>query len=162
MTAVALVVVLWLAVLVPQAVKSQKERRREFMDSFERGLGTLGAARPAGGANTIDGPPPGPPTRRRASAAKRRRTILALLLASTVVSVVPAVVGGGKAALAVHLVVDNVLLVYVGLLVRRGDARSAAAALPVPAPPPGATLEAWDEEALVVPAPPVRAAFRVG
>ena len=161
-TAVALLVVLWLAVLVPQAVKSHKERRQEFMDSFERGLGALGAATPAGAGHALDEAPPKRPSRRRASAAKRRRTILGLLLASMGVSILAAVVGGGKTALAVHLAIDNLFLAYVGLLVRWRDARMARAALPPAAARGAATQDAWDDDALVVVAPPVRAAFRVG
>jgi uncharacterized membrane protein len=161
-TAVMLLVVLWLAVLVPQAVKSHKERRQEFLDSFERGLGALGAATPAR-AVVQDEPAPKPPARRRpSSAAKRRRTILGLLLGSMAVSLAPAVAVGGKTALAVHLAVDNCFLAYVGLLVRWRDRR---AAHPAARRAPTSLDAAWDDEdddALVVAAPPVRAAFRVG
>jgi hypothetical protein len=160
-TAVALLVVLWLAVLVPQAVKSHKERQQEFLDSFERGLGALGAATPARAAEVADEPARRAPARRRpSSAAKRRRTILGLLLVSMAVSFVPAVVMGGKTALAVHLAVDNFFLAYLALLVRWRDRRTARSVHAAPTSLAGA----WDDEdgdGLVV-APPVRAAFRVG
>lgn len=159
MTAVALLVALWLAVLVPQAVKNHNERRQEFLDSFERGLGALGATTPRRAVKVAAEPAVRQPVRRRPSAAKRRRTILGLLLVSMAISLVPAVVVGGKTALAVHLAVDNCFLAYVGLLVRWRDSRTARPAAPV------APLSPWDEEdddALVVGTPRVRAAFPVG
>ena len=162
MTAIAFLVVLWLAVLVPQAVKSHKDRRQEFLDSFERGLGALGATTPA--RAVVRGEPARKQAARRrpSSAAKRRRTILGLLLVSMAVSLAPAALMGGKSALAVHLAVDNCFLAYVGLLVRWRDRR---AARPVTRTAPTSLDAAWDDEdddALVVAAPRVRAAFRVG
>lgn len=158
MTRVALLVVLWLAVLVPQAVKSHNERRQEFLDSFQRGLGTLGATRAERSSPLT--PQTAAATRRPRSPAQRRRTVLGLLLASIVVSAVPAVVMGGKAALAVHLAVDNVFLLYVGLLVRWRDARAwSRRAVPLAAAA-GPAWDGEDDEALVVAAPRVRAAFR--
>jgi hypothetical protein len=161
-TAVVLLVVMWLAVLVPQAVKSHKERQQEFLDSFERSLGALGAATPArtaevGGERAVPAKP-----RRRASAAKRRRTILALLLASMALSFVPVVAIGGKTALAVHLAVDNCFLVYVALLVRWRDRRSSRPAGRVAPASPASAWDDEDDDALVVTAPRVRAAFPVG
>jgi Flp pilus assembly protein TadB len=157
-TAVAVLVVLWLAVLVPQAVKNHNERRQEFLDSFERGLGALSAATPRRAAKMAAEPAVKRPVRRRPSAAKRRRTILGLLLASIAFSVVPALVVGGKTALVVHLAVDNIFLAYVGLLVRWRDSRTPRPAVPV------SPLSPWDEDddALVVAAPRVRAAFPLG
>ncbi len=157
-----LLVILWLAVLVPQAVKSHKERRQEFLDSFERGLGALGAATPSREAAREQPAWKQPARRRPSSAAKRRRTILGLLLVSMAVSLAPAVAMGGKTALAVHLAVDNCFLAYIGLLVRWRDRR---AARPAARPAPTSLDTAWDDEdddALVVAAPRVRAAFRVG
>ncbi|HEX2274381.1 MAG TPA: hypothetical protein VHG90_10965 [Acidimicrobiales bacterium] len=163
MTAVAVIVVLWLAVLVPQAVKSHNERRQEFLDSFERGLGALGAATPARAAEVAEERARRPTrARRRASAAKRRRTILGLLAVSMAVSFVPVVAVGGKTALAVHLAVDNCFLAYVGLLVRWRDSRATRTAGRVT---PALRRPAWDEEdddAAVVAAPRVRAALPVG
>ena len=156
MTALLVVVVLWIAVLVPPAVKSRNDRRQEFLDSFQRGLGALGAA---GSPTVSPSPEPPPVPRRQPSAAERRRTILGLLLASMVISLVPAVVMGGKATLVVHLAVDNLFLAYVGMLVRVRDAR-ARARTPVPAVVSPSAL-AWDDEdePLVVAAPRVRTAI---
>lgn len=162
MTAIAFLVVLWLAVLVPQAVKSHKERRQEFLDSFERGLGALGAATPTRAVVRAEPARRQPARRRPSSAAQRRRTILGLLLASMAVSLAPAVLLGGRTALAVHLAVDNCFLAYLGLLVRRRDRR---AARPVTRTAPtslDAACDDEDDDALVVAAPRVRAAFRVG
>jgi hypothetical protein len=100
--------------------------------------------------------------RRRASAAKRRRTILGLLLASMALSFVPVVAVGGKTALVVHLAVDNCFLVYLALLVRWRDSRSGRPAGRAAHPPRASVWDDEDDDALVVTAPRVRAAFPVG
>ncbi len=151
MSALIPLIVVWLLVLVPSAVRSHAQRRREFIGSFHRQLGALEASSTSSVA-------PETPTAaeatqgRRTSAAQRRRTILAGLLLSMVVTLLPLLAFPGKAALAVHLIVDNCFLLYLGLVVRWRDARAAArAAAPVPVP-------ARDGEALVL-APWVRAAI---
>ena len=120
MSALIPLIVVWLLVLVPSAVRSYAERRREFIGSFHRQLGALEAS------STSYVAPETPAARqptavRRRTAAERRRTILAGLLLSMVVTVLPLLVFPGKLALAVHLAVDNCFLLYVGLLVRRRD-----------------------------------------
>ena len=161
MTALVLVAVLWLAVLVPPAVKRHNERHQEFLDSFQKGLGALGAAAPSAVVYDLEGSPVAPVTEShpRPSAAARRRTIFALLLASMGIAAVPAVVVGSKATLAVFLAVTNAFLAYVGLVVRWRDAR-AAALRPVSLAPAGEPDPLWDDdEPLVVTAPRVRAAL---
>jgi hypothetical protein len=123
MSALIPLIVVWLLVLVPSAVRSYAERRREFIGSFHRQLGALEASSTSSVATEI------PAVRRqttvrRKSPAERRRTILVGLLLSMVVTLLPLFVFPGKLALAVHLTVDNCFLLYVGLLVRRRDSRA--------------------------------------
>jgi len=116
-------VVVWLLVLVPSALRSRAERRREFIGSFHRQLGALEASSTSSVATEM--PVARHPTAvRRRTAAERRRTILVGLLLSMVVTLLPLFVFPGKLALAVHLAVDNCFLLYVGLLVRWRDARA--------------------------------------
>lgn len=165
MTALVLVVVLWLAVLVPAAVKRHNERRQEFLDSFQKGLGALGAAAPSAVVYDREESPVAPvvearrPSAPRPSPAARRRTIFALLLASMGIAAVPAVVVGSKATLAVFLAFTNAFLAYVGLVVRWRDAR-AAALRPVSLATAGEPDPVWeDDEPLVVTSPRMRAAL---
>lgn len=136
MSALIPLIVVWLLVLVPSAIRSHAERRREFIGSFHRQLGALEASStspvvPQTPATPLAyGAAARPPTTvRRRTAAERRRTILVGLLLSMVVTLLPLFVFPSKLALAVHLIVDNCFLVYVGLLVRWRDARSAARAV---------------------------------
>jgi hypothetical protein len=126
MTALIPLVLVWLAVLVPQAVKAHTQRRQAFLDSFSRQLGALEAAGPGA-------PPTASRVPRRVTPAQRRRTVLVGLLLSMLVSALPVVVVSGKVALVVHLAVDDCFLAYVALLVRWGASRARASALP-PAP----------------------------
>ncbi len=146
MSALILLVVVWLLVLVPSAVRSHAERRREFIGSFHRQLGALEASSTSSVATETPAAPQ-PTAVRRRTAAERRRTILLGLLLSMVVTLLPLFVFPGKLALAVHLAVDDCFLVYVGLLVRRRDSRLASSA-----------AAAGDGDALVL-APRVRAAI---
>jgi hypothetical protein len=140
MTALIPLVLVWLAVLVPQAIRAHTQRRQAFIDSFSRQLGALEAAGPGAGPTPVKAP-------RRATPAQRRRTVFVGLLLSMVVSLVPVIVVSSKVALVVHLAVDDCFLAYVALLARSGDLRARAAApSAVPVGP------------LVV-APRVRAAF---
>jgi hypothetical protein len=160
MSALIPLIVLWLLVLVPSAIRSHAERRREFIGSFHRQLGALEASSTSSVAT--DRAAARPPTAvRPRTAAERRRTILVGLLLSMVVTLLPLFVFPGKLAIAVHLAVDNCFLLYVGLLVRWRDAvlsatgtrsygpcpplRSATgAALPVGTPAPPAWLPSAD------------------
>lgn len=110
--------IVFLAVVVPQALSARGQREQEFLDSIHLNAGTL-APRDAGTTK---------PSPRPRSAAARRKTILVLLLLSMAVTAVPAVLAPGKATLVVQLAVDNCFLAYIGLLVRWRDARSPARA----------------------------------
>ncbi len=147
MSALIPLVVVWLIVLVPSAVRSRAERRREFIGSFHRQLGALEAS--SAWSVGVDMTAAEPSKLRRRSAAQRRRTIFVGLLLSMIVTAVPLLVFPGKLALVVHLAVDNCFLLYVGLLVRWRDTRGAALA-PITA--------ATDTDALVL-APRVGAAI---
>ena len=125
MSALIPLIVVWLLVLVPSAIRSHVERRREFIGSFHRQLGALEASSTAPVATQTLATHKTTPVRRR-TAAQRRRAILAGLLLSMVVTLLPLFVFPGKLALAVHLLVDDCFLVYVGLLVRWRDASLAA------------------------------------
>jgi O-antigen ligase len=121
MTTMILLVVMFAAVVVPQAWKARTERHQDFLDSIHLHAG-------------VERPPDGPPPARRPpSTLARRRTVFKALLASVGVSAVAAVVFPAKASLIAQLAVDNCLLAYVGQLVRWRDARSPVRA-PVPAP----------------------------
>lgn len=125
MSALIPLIVVWLLVLVPPAVRSHVQRRREFIGSFHRQLGALEASSTTSVADVTAFAPESTAVRRR-TAAERRRTILVGLLLSMLVTALPLFVFPGKLALAVHLAVDNCFLVYVGLLVRWRDSRVAA------------------------------------
>ena len=144
MSALIPLIVVWLLVLVPSAVRAHAERRREFIGSFHQQLGALGASSTSSVAaeTAVD---PAPTHVRRRTAVQRRRTILVGLLFSMLATLLPLFVFPGKFALAVHLAVDNCFLTYVGLLVRWRDAKAAARAGAIP--PAVATREG---EALVL------------
>ncbi|MFN2607998.1 MAG: hypothetical protein ABR511_08880 [Acidimicrobiales bacterium] len=118
MTALVLLVVVWLVVLVPQSVKARAEQRREFVDSFSSHLEALSRGEQ----------PPEPGPRRRPSPPQRRRRTVAGLLLSMAVTALPAALMPGKLSLIVHLAVDDCFLLYVALLVRCRDARAIATA----------------------------------
>lgn len=121
MTAMILLVVMFAAVVVPQAWKARAERHQDFLDSIHLHAG-------------VERAPDGPvPARRPRSALARRRTVFKVLLTSVGVSAVAVVVFPTKASLIAQLAVDNCLLAYVGQLVRWRDARGPLGS-PVPAP----------------------------
>jgi len=133
MTTMILLVVMFAAVVVPQAWKARAERHQDFLDSIHlhAGAGT--------GVTDLE------PTRRPPSALARRRATFAFLLASAGVSAVAAVIIPAKVTLITHLAVDNCLLAYVGQLVRWRDARApvrAAALAPEVALTPSAVQPA--------------------
>jgi len=125
MTTMILLVVVFLAVVVPQALSARGERQQEFLDSLRFH---------AGAAPVLEEARVKPvPSRRPRSTLARRKSIFVFLLMAVAVSAVPAVVTPAKGTLVTQLAVDNCLLAYVALLVRWRDARSPARA-PAPAP----------------------------
>jgi hypothetical protein len=114
-------VVLWLVVLVPSAVRSRVERRREFIGSFSAQLGALEAS--SASSVAVDTAAIDRSSARRTPAQRRRAIVVGLLL-SMVVTALPLLVFPGKLALAVHLAVDDGVLFYLALLVRWREARA--------------------------------------
>ncbi|HEX3394869.1 MAG TPA: hypothetical protein VHS52_10100 [Acidimicrobiales bacterium] len=121
MTTMILLVVMFAAVVVPQAWKARAQRHQDFLDSIHVHAG-------------VERAPDSPvPARRPPSRLARRRTVFKILLTSVGISAVAAVVFPAKASLIAQLAVDNCLLAYVGQLVRWRDARGPVG-VPVPAP----------------------------
>ncbi|MDQ6797562.1 MAG: hypothetical protein M3011_05990 [Actinomycetota bacterium] len=115
--------VVFLAVVVPQALTARSDRQREFLDSIQLHAGAMPG---------LDEPPvPAPPGPRTRSTIARRKSVFVFLLVALGVSAIPAIVTPAKATLVTQLAVDNCFLAYVGLLVRWRDARA-----PVRAPAP--------------------------
>jgi len=123
MITMILLVVVFLAVVVPQALSARSERQQEFLTSIQLHAGAV--PEPDGG------PPPGPGRPR--STVARRKSLFVFLLVALGVSAIPAVVTPGKMTLVAQLAVDNCFLAYVGLLVRWRDARA-----PIRSPAPAA------------------------
>ena len=132
----AMLTVLCIVVLAPQALKSRKDRHQRFLDSIRLHAGPL----------DLRSDPPRPP--RPSSPIARRRTVFVLLLVAVAVSAVAAVVAPAKLSLAVHLAFADCLLAYVAQLVRWRDAR-----FPAVVSPPQSDL---------VLSPAVRPALRIG
>lgn len=133
MTAVIPLVLVWLAVLIPQAVRTHRQHRREFVESFSAQMealrpGSLPSSATASPKTTVPAPPQLLLARVPSTMTRRRRTLFAGLVLSVLVSFLPAVLVPEKLTLAIHLVAVNCFLGYVGLLVRWRDARAAAAA----------------------------------
>ena len=105
----AMLSVLCIAVLVPQALKSREERHQRFLDSLRFQDASVDHL----------SQPPSPPS----SPIPRRRNVFVLLLVAAVVSAIGAVISPSKLSLVVHLAVDDCLLAYVAQLVRWRDAR---------------------------------------
>ncbi len=118
-----LLAVMFLAVVVPQALSARSERNQEFLASIQFH---------AGAVEVPDDAPP-PPTRRPRSTLARRKLVLIFLLVAIPVSAIPVVVSPAKLTLIAHLAVVNCLLGYIALLVRWRDARSPTR-IPAPAP----------------------------
>jgi len=133
MITMVLLGVVFLAVVVPQALTARSDRQREFLDSIQFHAGVMPAAEPA--APALHG--------RSRSTIDRRKSIFVFLLVALGVSAIPAIVTPGKATLGAQLAVDNCFLAYVGLLVRWRDARAPVRApAPAPAPIPDLVLTA--------------------
>ncbi len=119
-----LLAVVFLAVVVPQALSARSERQQEFLASIRFHAGAV--------EHRDDAPPPAP-TRRPQSTVARRKSLLVFLLVAMAVSAIPAVLTPGKMTLIAQLAVDNCFLAYIGMLVRWRDARSPArVTAPVP------------------------------
>ncbi len=117
--------VVFLAVVVPQALTARSDRQREFLNSIRFHAGMMaGLDEPAVAPALAEG---------SRSTIARRKSIFVFLLVALGVSAVPAVVNPAKATLVAQLAVDNCFLAYVGLLVRWRDARTPGRA-PGPAP----------------------------
>jgi hypothetical protein len=127
---VAFLGLLWAAVLIPVAHKAVATRRAYFTSSFGDGLQALEQAE--GFFGPIDAPAAEHATRRPAPAlsasvvvdAALLRSILAGLLVAVGVSLLVAIVTTQRGAVAVNLALDNCLLAFVALVVRRRDQRN--------------------------------------
>jgi len=126
-----LLTVVFLAVVVPQALSARADRQQDFVDSIQLHAGVV--------PERDDPAVPPPPIRRPRSTIARRKTIFVFLLVAMGVSAIPALVTPSKVALITQLAVDDCFLAYVALLVRWRDAR-APATRPAPAPAPDLVL----------------------
>lgn len=116
------------AVLIPVAYKAIAARRARFASSFGDGLHALEQAEglfdpeplPEPSSNELT---PVPSVRSIANAALLR-SILAGLLITVVLSLLVAVVTRQRAMFAVNLALDDCLLAFVALIVRRRDTRA--------------------------------------
>ncbi len=120
-----LLVVVFLAVVVPQALSARSERNQQFLESIQFHAGEVMAGR----ADSASEPAA---ARRSPSAAARRRMVFAVLLGSMAAAAATVVAMPSKATLGLMLAVDNCFLAYVGLFVRWRDAR-VPAMTPTPA-----------------------------
>jgi len=115
MVVVALLIVIWAAVLVPPAVRSQNARRKAFEISFGRGIS------PA--------VPPAPePARPNSSVVQRRRRIAGGLLLAIATTGIGGLLPAFRSLLVVHLFLDDSFLFYVALLAYRAERRAKALA----------------------------------
>ena len=96
------------------------DRRRDGIQAFSSGLGTLGGSSPRAGAFSPSISSLAP--RSAGDAARRRREVLLGLSVAAVISLFAAI-GIGGIAIAAHVIVDLTLVAYGYLLVqRRNDA----------------------------------------
>lgn len=130
MPVVALLGLLWAAVLIPVVYKGVAARRAQFASSFGDGLqaleqaeGFFGPIDEPAAARAIPEPPPVLPNGGAINAALLR-SILAGLLVAVVLSLLVAIVTAQRGAVAVNLALDNSLLAFVALVVQRRDARN--------------------------------------
>lgn len=129
MITMILLAMVFLAVVVPQAVSARAQRQQEFLDSIQFHAGARSEGDTAAVASEL--------APRLRSVNARRKSIFVFLLVSMAVTAIPAVIAPTKMTLVTQLAVDNCFLAYVGLLVRWRDARAPARA---PAPAPGLVL----------------------
>ncbi len=121
MITMILLVVVFLAVVVPQALSARAERNQQFLESIQFHAGEVMAGR----ADSASEPAA---ARQPPSAAARRRMVFAILLGSMAIAAATAVAMPAKATLGLMLAVDNCFLAYLGLFVRWRDARVPATA----------------------------------
>ena len=134
MSVVLTVLVIWVVVLVPPALRARSRARAEFIGSFQRHLDGLerrsAAAQATAGVHAPAPRRPAAPT----GQAHRRRTILATLLVAMGTSLVAGVHPEARFLWAVHLFLDDIFLGYVALLAhsRQRQTRGARAVAPAP------------------------------
>ncbi|MDQ6910249.1 MAG: hypothetical protein M3Z84_05620 [Actinomycetota bacterium] len=132
MPVVAFLGLLWAAVLIPVTYKAVAARRARFASSFGHGLQALEQAEGFFGPpddRRAETPLPEPALNelipvssvRGIANAALLRSILAGLLIAVVLSLLVAVVTGQRAMFAVNLALDDCLLAFVALIVRRRD-----------------------------------------
>lgn len=109
MAVALLLAVIWAAVLVPPAIRSQRARRKAFEISFGR-VPSSPTVAPVIAA-----------TRRRSPAVQRRRRIAGGLLTAVVVTGLVGLLPTFRVLLIVHLFVVDSFLFYVASLARRAD-----------------------------------------
>ncbi len=111
MAVVVLLIVIWAAVLVPPAVRSQRARREAFEVSF--------------GRSSLPAPDPTlAPLRRRSQAVQRRRRIGGGLLVVMVTTGVAGVFAMSRSLLVVHLFMVDSFLLYVATLAYQAEQRA--------------------------------------
>jgi energy-converting hydrogenase Eha subunit A len=109
MAVVLLLAVIWAAVLVPPAIRSQRARRKAFEISFGQGPASPIVA------------PVAAATGRRSPAVQRRRRIAGGLLTAVVATGLVGLLPTFRVLLVVHLFVVDSFLFYVASLARRAD-----------------------------------------
>jgi hypothetical protein len=143
MVVALLLAVIWVAVLVPPAVRSHHARKKAFEVSFGRG-GPPAADAPAWipegrsasgpGGRSVSAPVDAAPGRRHSPPVQRRRRIAGGLLVAMVASGLAGLLPTFRVLLVVNLFVDDSFLFYVALLAYRADRRTRAARRPGAAP----------------------------
>lgn len=134
MNVLIVVGLVWLIVAGRAVIKVRNEERVASVEGFQRQLRSFGGELPPLEDSPAFGSASDNPSIGRAPAisalrgrlgphrAQRLRRALAALLIAALLTLVAAIVLSSRLALGLHLLVDNVLLAYVALLVRRRDA----------------------------------------
>lgn len=136
MSVLIVVGVLWMIVAGTAVIKVRTEERVASVEGFQRQLRSFGGGLPPLSESHAFGPASDSPSIGRAPAipalqgrlaphrARRLRRVLAALLMAAALTLFAALVLSSRVAWGLHLLVDNALLAYVALLVRRRDAES--------------------------------------
>ena len=125
MAALVIFGLIWVVAVAVAAMKVRAETRLESVEGFQRQLRSFGGGLPPLKGAPALGPPVDEPVLPKAvNPAPLLRHILAGLLVAVVVSLVYAVVASTKSAWGLHLFVNDCLIAYLALLVRRRDARA--------------------------------------